>query len=43
MDTDDDSDQYIAMSPGQGNITSDDSDTEDESQYLPMNPLSEGE
>ncbi len=44
-ETDNDSDQYIAMSPGQGNITSDDSGTDDDgdSLYLPMNPLTEEE
>ncbi len=39
-EVEDDSEQYITMSPGQGNITSDDSDSDTEGQYVPMNPLS---
>ncbi|XP_064394546.1 uncharacterized protein LOC135341815 [Halichondria panicea] len=36
----DDLEQYVAMGPGQGNITSDDSDSDTEGQYVPMKPLS---
>ena len=35
----DDQEHYVPMSPGEGNITSDDSDSEEENRYVPMFPV----